>query len=334
MFDFAVSRNQGRPQTGRLLASWIVSCLFHFLMLLLLVEYPQLLRGGMYRHFRALSLVTSILGAKSKDEDKDWRTIAVLRNPSRMPAPSAATLKKYLYDWNKKQPGAPPVRIRWGDVKAALLDNAPPMPRVQKSAKPELTLPPNEIAAGGSTAPAAGKPADQSEPTAGNKGTVSLPPPAPAPKSEVAANNPPTKIPDSKPPSGAQTPAQKNQNSPAAVKVFENEQKAIRSPESGIFDTNGFPLGEYANLIKERIKGKWFIPSNLRNSQGHTTVVFFIDREGRFANARIVTSSGSNSLDLAALNAIMEANPFPPLPKGFPGDHVGAKFVFSYNEAP
>ncbi len=74
------------------------------------------------------------------------------------------------------------------------------------------------------------------------------------------------------------------------------------------------------------------IPSNLRNSQGRTTVIFYIDREGRFNNAHIVTSSGSSSLDLAALNAVIESNPFPPLPKGFPGDHVGAKFVFSYNE--
>jgi TonB family protein len=70
----------------------------------------------------------------------------------------------------------------------------------------------------------------------------------------------------------------------------------------------------------------------LRSSQGRTTVIFYIDREGRFTNLHIVTPSGSNSLDLAALNAVMESNPFPPLPRGFPGVRVGAKFVFSYNE--
>jgi outer membrane biosynthesis protein TonB len=49
-------------------------------------------------------------------------------------------------------------------------------------------------------------------------------------------------------------------------------------------------------------------------------------------DARIVVPSGSNSLDLAALSAIVGSNPFPPLPEGFPADRVGAKFVFSYNE--
>ena len=114
--------------------------------------------------------------------------------------------------------------------------------------------------------------------------------------------------------------------------LLDNEQKIIRSEGSGLFNTGGFPLGEYANLIIERVKGNWMIPSNLRTSQGRTTVIFYIDREGRSADARIVISSGSNSLDIAALSAILGSNPFPPLPKGFPGDRVGAKFIFSYNE--
>jgi protein TonB len=116
------------------------------------------------------------------------------------------------------------------------------------------------------------------------------------------------------------------------TKVFEDQQKAIRTEGSGLFGTKGFPLGEYAHAIIERVKENWMIPSNLRNSQGRTTVIFYIDRDGRFTDARIITSSGSSSLDLAALNAVIESNPFPPLPRGFPGDRVGAKFVFSYNE--
>ena len=99
-----------------------------------------------------------------------------------------------------------------------------------------------------------------------------------------------------------------------------------------MFDTKGFPLGEYAGIIIERIKGNWSIPSNLRHAQGHTTVIFYIDKNGQYTGLSIVGSSGSSSLDYAALSAIIGSNPFPPLPKGFPGEHVGAKFVFSYNE--
>jgi TonB family protein len=314
-------------------------------MLLSLIEYPQLLQGGMYHHFRAAALIANLLGEKPDNENENWRTVAVLKSSPDMVEPSAATLKKYLYDWNKKGSGSPAVRIRWGDVKATLLDNAPPMPRVRKGAKePDLSLPANEIASAGSApavaGPAGGQPGDVSgastaapiDSSAGRKGTVSLPPPGPTPKSDIASNTAPTKIPDSIPSPPASGP--KSRNGMDSAKVFENEQKAIHSPDSGIFDTKGFPLGEYATLIKERIEGKWFIPSNLKNSQGHTTVVFYIDRDGRFMNARIVTGSGSSSLDLAALNAVLESDHAPPLPKGFPGDHIGVKFVFSYNEPP
>ena len=47
---------------------------------------------------------------------------------------------------------------------------------------------------------------------------------------------------------------------------------------------------------------------------------------------KVVASSGSQSLDLSALHAVLLSKPLPPLPGGFPGEHVGAKFVFFYNE--
>ncbi len=91
-------------------------------------------------------------------------------------------------------------------------------------------------------------------------------------------------------------------------------------------------MGEYARLILERIKGNWSIPSNLRNSQGRSTLVFFIEKDGSVSNLKVVASSGSQSLDLSALHAVLLSKPLPPLPGGFPGEHVGAKFVFFYNE--
>jgi protein TonB len=303
-----------------------MSFLFHFIFLISLIQFPQLLQGGRYYHYRVIPLLASIIGQDSEDEDESWRTVTVLRSPSSMTAPSAATLKKYMQGVEKEGPAVPPIRLSWGDVEISRAD-LPPMPRIQQEAEiPDISLPPNEYASAGSspspetdegTAVASPSP---KEPASLNESSE------PQPKTEVASNIPPSKIPDSIPP--PEIPSAPEET----IKVFEDEQKAIRSPDSGFFDTKGFPLGEYTNLIVERIKGKWFIPSNLRNSQGNTTVIFYIDRDGHFMNARIVMSSGSNSLDLAALNAVIESNPFPPLPDGFPGDHVGAKFIFSYNE--
>jgi len=336
MFDFAISRNQPQRPTKRIFASWIVSALIHFFVLLVLIQFPELLRGGMNYRFRPSTLLTSAFGLKPEDTGKDWRTVTVLRP---MMAPSAATLKKYLPDWDKKGSGSTPIRIRWGDEQRKALENAPPVPKIRREPKaPNLLPPPNE-AAGASTASAqspsgnslensAGSPVTVPvDPNAGKKGTLNLPPPGPAPKPEVAVNSPAGST-----PSGIKPPSATQQEPKGGLKVFDTEQQAIRSSESGIFGGQGFPLDDYAIMIKERIKGRWFIPSNLKNSQGHTTLVFYIGKDGRFSNLHIVGSSGNNSLDLAAMQAVMNSDPFPALPKGFPGDHVGAKFVLSYNE--
>jgi len=333
MFDYAISQTQRRRSGKRIFASWIISCLAHVIMLLLLIQFPQLLQGGMYYRYQAFPLISNILKPKSEDDSENWRTVAVLRDPSRMPSPSAATLNKYLFDWDNEESGPPPIRLSWGDIEISRPD-LPPVPRIRRDAEdPDISLTPNEFAPADSSSaakdgetPSGGLPA-QKEAETKNKESAYSPSKEPTPKTELAANTAPSKIPDSIEVSPEIPPSAKD-----TIKVFEDEQKAIRSPDSGFFDTEGFPLGEYTDIIVDRIKGKWFIPSNLRNSQGNTTVIFYIDRAGRFMDARIVMSSGSNSLDLAALNAVIESNPFPPLPDDFPGDHVGAKFIFSYNE--
>jgi TonB family protein len=331
MFEFAISRNTRQRPTKRIIAACIVSCLLHFLGFAILVKNPELLRGGRYYQYqrpRGFTLIQRLFSRNPK-EDEEGRVVTILRP---MVAPSAETLKKYMYDWNKKGDGPPPVRVEWkNDPKIASNEKAAPMPKVKESKSPEISLPPNEVVSSGPESVqgnqdstkhpggvASGAPAlTQTEP---KKETVLLPPPGPAPKTEIADNKAPSAIPD------------KIKSTTPPVKIFDNEKQAIRSPGTGFYDTKGYQLGDYAKRIIDRITGKWFIPSNLKHSQGRTTVVFYIDKDGRFSGTRIVTGSGNNSLDLTALNAIIESDPAPPLPKDFPGDHIGAKFVFSYNE--
>jgi TonB family protein len=341
MFDFAISQNQQRRPTKRLYASWVVSCIVHLCFVLILIRFPGLLRGGRYHRFHPLSAIERAFGIQSQEEEeKDWRTVTVLRTTP-MEYPSAATLKKYLHDF-EKGPANEPVHVRWGDEQRKALENGPPIPKVKQTPQASVTLPaPNQGGLGSPDAASAqnqpGKTADaasggsvvQIDPNAGKRGTMNLPQPGPPARTEMASNTAPDAIPNGVKPPSTMSPQKE------AVKVFENEKEALRSPETGLFDVNnGFPIGEYANLIKERIKGKWYIPSNLKNSQGHTTIIFYIGKDGRYSNARIEpsASSGNNSLNLAALKAIMDSSPFPPLPKNYPGDHVGAKFVLSYNE--
>lgn len=335
MFDYAISRNKRQRPTNRIFVSCIASSVAHALLIIALIQFPQLLKGGMLNRFRIITLLTDGLTPKPIENEDNWRTVAVLRPQSKMEAPSAEQLKKLLYDWSKKGTGkdAPPIRIRWGDEQKAAM-NTPPPPVIKPAQKAPAPPPVSESAgvtpgsaaepsspATKSTETVSGSPLSvRVESGAARKETVSLPPPGPEPKAETASDTRPRSIPE-----GIKQPEER-------YKVFEDEQQAIRSSESGFFGTKGFPLGEYANQIKERIKGRWNIPSHLQSFQGHTTVVFYIDKNGRYGNARIVKSSGSNSFDIAALMAVIESDPFPPLPKGFPGNRIGAKFVLSWNE--
>lgn len=344
MFEFAIEQQRRHPPSRRFYAAMLLSCLSHLLAVLVLLEYPQLLGPGLKTWLRRPLFFTS-----STSTEPATRLVAVLGGGGKMAMPSAETLKKNTYNWeaHRSDGSIPPIRLKWSGDSAEAAKTAEkaapplkPVPGVQepKTAQETGAKPP-DAASASPVQPAANATGD----AAGKGATVYLPPPSnveprqiPKKVSETTGMVSPSAIPGpdktgavpgnmTKSPSSAQT------KSPPA-QVFENEQKAIRSEGTGFFDTKGFPLGDYASLIIDRIKGNWFIPSNLRKSQGRTTVIFFIDKDGRYTDMRIVMSSGSSSLDLAALNAIIGSNPFPPLPRGFPGDHVGAKFVFSYNE--
>ena len=320
MFDDVTAISRKGAPSRRTLAAALSSVLMHGLLLLLLIEFPQILQGGRGTPFRVL------LGLSEPDlEEREWRTVTLLESPARMQMPSADTLRRNLPDWDRKGTGAPPIRVRFGDPNAALVD-LPPMPKVpDEGPKPKVSLPENPVLSGTIASRTTGENLRGTETEAGrpdaDDSRMADRPPRREPAVGPDPDRAPSRIPDSLPPPGPSRIAKLPDG------VFEDEASALKSPGVGLFDTKGFPLGNYKDIIVERVKGRWFIPSNLKSSQGQTTIVFYIDRDGHFADARIVASSGNNSLNLAALNAVIESNPFPPLPKGFPGERIGVKLV-------
>jgi len=232
--------------------------------------------------------------------DENWRPVAIVTSPNAMRRPAPEVLKKLIYDWEKaaEEGAGPAVLVRWGDEELVAREEAPtPVPRALGMEEPK---PVPDIAAGTGTDPG-GSPAGGT-----STGFPTLPPPG----SRMRA---PNKVPDKI----------------AEETKPERESAPIPEPEP---DKAVPPLGDYASEVIALVKGNWMIPSNLRDSKGRTTIIFFIGKDGQYLDAQIVIPSGSPSLDIAALSAIIGSNPFPPLPEGFPSDRVGAKFVFSYNE--
>lgn len=99
-------------------------------------------------------------------------------------------------------------------------------------------------------------------------------------------------------------------------------------------DTRGVDFGPYLARVVYAVRRNWYavIPESARLGQkGRTGVVFEILKDGSVPQIRLVSGSGSEALDVAALSGIRSSIPFPPLPKEFTGEHLVLQFIFLYN---
>jgi colicin import membrane protein len=93
-------------------------------------------------------------------------------------------------------------------------------------------------------------------------------------------------------------------------------------------NVSDFPFAWYLSRVQAKVTEKW-VGKALPGQQ--PVAVFEISREGQVSRIAIEKSSGNSYYDQAALRAITEANPFPPLPAEFPGQtlrvHLGFNFT-------
>ena len=99
-------------------------------------------------------------------------------------------------------------------------------------------------------------------------------------------------------------------------------------------DTRGVDFGPYLSRIVYIVRRNWYsvIPESARLGQkGRVGIVFEILKDGTVPQLRLVASSGADPLDRAALAGIHASIPFPPLPEEFTGNHLVLQFIFLYN---
>ncbi len=100
-------------------------------------------------------------------------------------------------------------------------------------------------------------------------------------------------------------------------------------------NTRGVNFGPYLARLLYVVRQNWYaiIPESARlGEKGRVALLFDIARDGTVHNLRLLSSSGSQALDLAALASIKASNPFPPLPSSFTGNHLTLEFIYLYNE--
>ncbi len=87
-----------------------------------------------------------------------------------------------------------------------------------------------------------------------------------------------------------------------------------------------FPYTIYIDRMKVLIGQRWLRPQV--GSGMLATVSFVINRDGTIRDAKNEIPSGNGTFDRAALRAVLEASPLPPLPFAYDGIYLGVHLTF------
>lgn len=196
------------------------------------------------------------------------------------------------------------------------------LPPAAVSAVPAQTEPPVEKAE-------IKEPVPPIKPTVVDKKPPVKPPPKPI--EPVAVIPPKAKSKETAPSRGAapSKEAPKVASPGPPLKDRAGELAAIPSIEAGI-EAPDFKYPYYLDLIQRKIGMHWAPPPINTTSEIKETVVgFVLHSTGRIENVEIEKSSGNSFFDQAALRAIYQANPLPPLPQEIRDRSLKVHFSFS-----
>lgn len=91
----------------------------------------------------------------------------------------------------------------------------------------------------------------------------------------------------------------------------------------------------YVRIVEQRVGQNWLATSlGTLPRQVRTVISFTVARGGAIGDIRLVESSGSRTVDLAAERAVVASNPLPPLPLEFRGHSVRFRAEFEYPPKP
>ncbi|MFA6449789.1 MAG: TonB family protein [bacterium] len=121
---------------------------------------------------------------------------------------------------------------------------------------------------------------------------------------------------------------------PPVQRKVEVEKTAPPKPPANV-DLNAVRMA-YARAVRERIESLKEYPQGARRrgQEGVASVQFTLNRNGSVSGVSIAKTSGYDSLDNAALDAVRKAAPFQPIPKELDRDEFALRvsIVFKLNQ--
>lgn len=107
---------------------------------------------------------------------------------------------------------------------------------------------------------------------------------------------------------------------------------AIKEEDTVNLNTTEFKYISYFSKLKRMVENVWTYPyaAIIRGEDGTVTLRFTIERDGSLSGVEVVRSSGSPILDSAAVKAVKDASPYPPLPESWKINRLNVVGEFHY----
>ena len=105
--------------------------------------------------------------------------------------------------------------------------------------------------------------------------------------------------------------------------------------EKGIqFDSKGVDFGPWLRRFVAQIRRNWNIPMAAMTMKGHVVVTFYVGKDGRITELKVLKPSNVDGFNNSSFNALAASNPTQPLPPEYPDDRAFFTITFFYNENP
>jgi len=129
------------------------------------------------------------------------------------------------------------------------------------------------------------------------------------------------------------------EESEESEEVSEEPTQTPNAPSTGVknvaeVEATDFPYAWYLNLLRTKISDAWDPPSSrlLAGRANQVIIRFYLARDGTASEVEIEVVSGVSGLESSARRALQRAQPFPPLPQGYPEDSVVISVRFTVSE--
>jgi len=100
------------------------------------------------------------------------------------------------------------------------------------------------------------------------------------------------------------------------------------------FDTKGVEFGPWLRRFIAQIRRNWFVPQSAMMLKGHVVITFFVGKDGRITELKVLRPSAYESFNNSAFGALAASNPTQPLPPEYPDDRAFFTVTFYFNEDP